>query len=398
MRIIIIEPEFDGHYIVTYVKFVIDKLSSHKIDIIVITSEQAKKHLSLKIIKKAYPKIKVKFLKYVRPKYHGSFFLLLCQIKLYFLIKKTFSELSDNKKIDKVFVNSIDHFDKALAILGDPFKGTPFVAMYNSPKFHFHFFNFTNSVRFKLFSKYLFERILKMNNLVKILVNDHLFIKYIKIISLKNINKIKFFFHPVKFYKDYSKKISYKKLELPKNSIPILVYGYLRMSKGIIELLNALSDPRVSTKLVVILAGNQVSELRKILQQKYYNDLVKKKKLFIYNYFHNEKDEAILFSAAKIVWVAYNKTPFASGVLIQAAVKRIPVIATDYGIIGDLTSKYNLGVKVNIDIKNSIIKALNNMCYKKYDSKFLNKNNKNILIKNSKPKFFMNLVYNLLRN
>ncbi len=170
------------------------------------------------------------------------------------------------------------------------------------------------------------------------------------------------------------------------------------MSKGIIELLNALSDPRVSKKLVVILAGNQVSELRKILQQKYYNDLVKKKKLFIYNYFHNEKDEAILFSAAKIVWVAYNKTPFASGVLIQAAVKRIPVVATDYGIIGDLTSKYNLGVKVNIDIKNSIIKALNNICYKKYDSKFLNKNNKNILIKNSKPKFFMNLVYNLLRN
>jgi glycosyltransferase involved in cell wall biosynthesis len=235
-----------------------------------------------------------------------------------------------------------------------------------------------------------------MNNLVKILVNDHLFIKYIKIISLKNANKINFFFHPVKFYKNYSKKISYEKLELPKNSIPILVYGYLRMSKGIMELLNVLSDPRVSTKLVVILAGNQVSELRKILKQEYYNNLVNKKKLFIYDYFHNDKDEAILFSAAKIVWVAYNKTPFASGVLIQAAVKRIPVIATYYGIIGDLTFKYNLGVRVNIDIKNSIVKALNNICYKKYNSKFLN--NKNILIKNSKPKFFMNLIYNLLRN
>jgi hypothetical protein len=396
MRIIIIEPEFDGHYIVTYVKFVIDKLLLHKIDIILITSLQAKNHSSLKFLKKTYPRIKVKFLKYVRPKRHGSFFLLFYQIKLYFLIKKTFSEILDNKKIDKVFVNSMDHFDKALAILGDPFKGTPFVAIYNSPKFHFHFFNFTNSVRFKLFSKYLFERILKMNNLVKILVNDHLFIKYIKIISLKNINKIFFFFHPVKFYKNYSKKISYEKLELPKNSIPILVYGYLRMSKGIIELLNALSDPRVSTKLVVILAGIQVSELRKILQQEYYNNLVNKKKLFIFDYFHNEKDEAILFSAAKIVWVAYNRIPFASGVLIQAAVKRIPVIATYHGIIGDLTFKYNLGVRVNIDIKNSIIKALNNICYKKYNSKFLN--NKNILIKNSKPKFFMNLIYNLLGN
>ena len=168
------------------------------------------------------------------------------------------------------------------------------------------------------------------------------------------------------------------------------------MSKGIIELLEALGDPRVCTKLVVILAGNQVSELRKILQQEYYNDLVKKKKLFIYDFFHNDKDEAVLFSAAKIVWVGYGKTPFASGVLIQAAVMRIPVIATYHGIIGDLTFKYNLGVRVNIDIKNSIINALNNICYKKYDGKF--SNNKNILIKNSKPKLFMNLVYNLLRN
>jgi hypothetical protein len=152
----------------------------------------------------------------------------------------------------------------------------------------------------------------------------------------------------------------------------------------------------VCKKLVVILAGNQVSELRKILRQEYYNDLVKKKKLFVYDYFQNDKDEEILFSAAKIVWVGYDKTPFASGVLIQAAVKRIPVIATYYGIIGDLTFKYNLGVRVNINIKNSLINALNNICYKKYENKF--SNNKNTLIKNSKPKFFMNLIYNLLRN
>ena len=75
MRIIIIEPEFDGHYIITYVKFVIEKLLSHKIDVILITSEQARNHLALKIIQKVYPKIKIKFLKYTRPKNYGYFFL-----------------------------------------------------------------------------------------------------------------------------------------------------------------------------------------------------------------------------------------------------------------------------------------------------------------------------------
>ena len=74
MRIIIIEPEFDGHYIITYVKFVIEKLLSHKIQVILITSDKARNHLALKIIQKAYPKIKVKFLHFIISKASIKFF------------------------------------------------------------------------------------------------------------------------------------------------------------------------------------------------------------------------------------------------------------------------------------------------------------------------------------
>jgi hypothetical protein len=359
-----------------------------------LTSSKSRNHFSLKTIKKIYPKIKIKFIKYSKPKNYSSFFLLLNQIKLYFLIKKTFTEITANFKIDKVFINSIDHFDKALSIFGDPFKKTPFFGMYTLPKFHFSFFKFKNSGRFQFISKYLFERLLNIENLFKILVNDHFFLKYLKKSHFKNLNKVNFFFHPVEFLKKYSKKNAFKKLDLPRNLLPILVYGYLKNSKGIIQLLQAIGDHSIHKKAAVILAGDQDSEIKKILQKKYYNNLIKNKKLFIYEGFQNDKQESILFSAAKIVWVGYHNILFTSGILHQAAVKYIPIIATSQGVIGSLTLKYNLGLRVNVDSKNSIIKSINDICYKKYNNKISSNHSK--LVKNSNPKLFMKLISNLL--
>jgi hypothetical protein len=394
MKILIIEPECNGHHIITYIRFILRLLLSNKIEVILLTSLKSKNHFSLKAIKKIYPKIKIKFIKYSKPKNFSSFFLLLHQIKLYFSIKKTFTEITANYRINKVFINSIDHFDKALSIFGDPFKKTPFVGMYTLPKFHFPSFKFDNSGRFELISKYLFKRLLNIDNLFKILVNDHFFLKYLKKSRFKNAKKVNFFYHPVEPFKKYSKKISYKKLGLPKNVIPILVYGYLKISKGIVQLLQAIGDQRVYKRAVVILAGDQDVEIRKILQKKFYNNLVKNKKLFIYEGFQNDKQESILLSAAKIVWVGYRNILFTSGILHQAAVKRIPVIATSQGVIGNLTLKYNLGLRVNVDSKNSIIKSINEICYKKYNNKILSKQNK--FVKNSNPKLFMKLMYDLL--
>ena len=394
MRILIIEHECNGHHIITYIRFILRLLLSNKIEVILLTSLKSKNHFSLKIIKKIYPKIKIKFIKYSKPKNFSSFFLLLHQIKIYFLIKKTFAEITANYRIDKVFINSIDHFDKALSIFGDPFKKTPFFGMYTLPKFHFSFFKFNNSGRFAFISKYLFKRLLNIDNLFKILVNDHFFLKYLKKSRFENIKKVNFFFHPVEFFKKHSKKSTYKKLGLPKNSIPILVYGYLKISKGIVQLLQAISDHKVHKRAIVILAGDQDSEIRKILQKKYYKNLLKNKKLFIYEGFQNDKQESILLSAAKIVWVGYRNILFTSGILHQAAVKRIPVIATYQGVIGNLTLKYNLGLRVNVDSKDSIVKSINEICYKKYNNKTLSNQNK--LVNNSHPKIFMKLIYNLL--
>ena len=85
-------------------------------------------------------------------------------------------------------------------------------------------------------SKLLFNRLLNIKTLTKIITNDYLLKKYLK----NNHWKIKksFFLHdPKEFNYKFNKNYALKKLNLKKNKFIILVYGAIIDSKGVEELL-----------------------------------------------------------------------------------------------------------------------------------------------------------------
>jgi hypothetical protein len=107
--------------------------------------------------------------------------------------------------------------------------------------------------------------------------------------------------------------------------------------------------------------------------------------------------EALIFSAADLVWVGYQKNfPFLSGVLYQAAVKNIPIIASNHGIIGWMNKKYNLGYSVDIDNENLLVNRINQLCEKNIYNKFIL--NSKFLANKAKPIFFMKQIYKNLLN
>jgi hypothetical protein len=396
MRCLIIEPECDGHYIVLYIKFIIRILSKKKNEIVILTSYQSKNHASLKIIKKENPKIKIEYFNYKKPKNYNTLNLVIHQIRLYFLIKKSFIRISKKYYFDRIFLNSIDHFDKALAIFGNPFNSTSFSGIFVNPKFHFKHSKLGEAGRFNLIAGYLFKKLLKIKNLKEILTNDPFFIEYIKEKNFSNHKKLIFLAEPREFKFNYKNKIAKKLLNLPTDSIATLVYGSLKLSKGISELLNVLLCDKISKKIIVILAGHQNSEIVKILKNPIYKELINKKKLFIHKDFQDDKCEALLFSAADIVWVGYQKNfPFLSGVLYQAAIKNIPIIASSHGIIGYMNKIYKLGCSVNIEHNESIIKAFNKLGDKVTYNKFIE--NSKLLAKKASPEFFMKQVIESLK-
>jgi glycosyltransferase involved in cell wall biosynthesis len=136
------------------------------------------------------------------------------------------------------------------------------------------------------------------------------------------------------------------------------------MSKGIKQLLMCLQNIR-EKRIRVLIAGKLTDDTQIFLQNKILQELIKSNRILIRDYFQNYKDEAILFSASDVVWVAYTNDFFgSSSVLYLAGSAKKPVITNKLGLLGYLNKKNKIGLCVNLerekDIINKILYLYNN--------------------------------------
>lgn len=372
-KILIIETEYEGHYLTGYIKYILRSFVKKKIYITLLTSETALKRAkdAFKILKNENVKFSILVIKNTtleqRLKYqkrhnkrYSMLLLLFDQIKFYFIIKKEFEKIDFKNNYDHVFVPSIQKIDKAIALFGSPFQNTSFSGIYLDIKFHLYSYGITHKSRLNYLSQIFFKKLLNIENLKSIITNDHLLTRFLKKKKWKNYHKVNFLHDPketnLKFKKNNARKI----LGLPNKSIFILVYGALIASKGIFELLSIFKDNELKKNIKIILAGKQFGLTKFLLRN---NNFVKKlklnKKLFIYNKWLTEKEEALFFSATDIVWIGYKEYSSPSGVLYQAVSKLLPIITSDDGLIYFLNKKIKIGISVNIFNPSEIIKAIN---------------------------------------
>lgn len=395
MKFLIIEPEPNGHYIILYIKFIIRILSKKNHQLIFLTTRKAAKHKSFKIVMQENPNIKIEYISHIMPRNYTTLSLIIYQIKLFFVLKKTVNKIYKKYQFDHIFLNSLDHIDKALALFGDPFKNINFSGILVNPKFHLKECNLGLAGRFNFFSKILFRRLLRIKNLKNILTNDYWFIRYVKDKNYDSYSKLHYLCEPREFKFNFKKITARKKLKFPLNSFLILVYGALKESKGITELINIFQSYNINKNIKIVIAGKQDFYIKNLFKNKKIKDLIIKKKIFVLDGFLDDKQEGLLFSSADLVWVAYRKNfPFLSGVLYQAAVKNLPILACNHGIINKMNKKYKLGFSVNIENLAHLVEKINKICEKKSYDRFV-KNTKTLAIK-ANPIFFMKQTYQLL--
>jgi hypothetical protein len=65
---------------------------------------------------------------------------------------------------------------------------------------------------------------------------------------------------------------------------------------------------------------------------------------YIEGYISDGQEINSLLSQCRLIWVAYNSFPHSSNILVKCSHFRVPVIANDFGLIGDAVSRYHLGV------------------------------------------------------
>ena len=351
MNILILEPEINGHFTSLYVRNVIKSFKKKKFNITILSTKKILKHETLKILKKENVPFSLEFMEELEyPMHKNLYSLIIFQIKNYLKIKKSFNKILSNKKIDHVFITNLEHFDKILGLLGSPFQGINYSGILVNPKHHQTKYGFTKKNYRFIFLKYIFELMIKDKKLKYIMINDYLFYEYVKKNLITYKEKFLYFDEPVQLSKKISKINAKKILNIDQKYFVILVYGALRESKCILELVEIVKKIEKTKNIKIILAGKQNPVIKKLLNKKIIKEMKSNKEIIVYDYFISSDFESELFSAADSVWVVYKNTPMgSSGVFYLSNLANIPLITNSEGLIGWYNKRYSLGPIIDLN-------------------------------------------------
>lgn len=397
MSILLIELEsLKGHHISSYLRSIVKVLSIKKKKIFFLTTKEIKKSTFYRFYKKNTKIIYAPKIEY--PKKKTNFNFLIFQIKNYILIKNIFKKIYIKYKIDHVYLNTLDFFDKPISIFGSPFENIKFSGLFLNPKFNInHNFNNINNLKKTLYEK-LFLKMLKFKNLEKVFFVDPITFYYLKKKKLKYKNKITFIedigtanpINKISLTKIKCKKI----LNIKKNNYVVLLYGSIRENKSINELLEAYNSMKNKENVTILIAGLQDNDAKEVLNRSSLKKNYFRDNFIFINKFINDKLEKIVFKAADITWVGYSKNFFGStGVLFLSSQNFTPVIGSNHGALGWYLKKYKIGFAEDLTKTKKIINIFEQHMYKKRKFNFnFKKANKNRNFENFGKKIFNNLI------
>tara|TARA_Y100000591_G_scaffold326251_1_gene348588 strand:- start:1935 stop:3140 length:1206 start_codon:yes stop_codon:yes gene_type:complete len=375
-KLLIIETEYEGHYLTGYIKYILRALKGKKIKIFLLISEKTIKYGkgALKILTDEGVSYNIETFKTPTVNKTNFISLTIYQLKLYFLVKRKFNQINRKNNFDHVIFTSIQRLDKIISIFGSPFNKTKFSGVFLGLKFHLGKLNIKSTSTNHFLSEYLFKRLLNIRTFSKVIVNDYLLKKYIFKKKWKKKNKVLFLHDPKEFNFIFKKNYSLNKLGIPKNKFVILVYGAIINSKGVMELLKIYTN-KSSKNIHCLIVGKQIGSTKKFLyRNKFIKKLINNKQISIYDNWQTEKKEALFFHASDAIWIGYKNYPFPSGVLYQAVSLKKPSLISNEGFINELNKKHKIGISIDIYNPKSIldgVKKLKNSKNKSFLTKSL---------------------------
>lgn len=352
MKLLIVEPEIKGHFISLYVRKVIEAQKKN-VKIYLLTSVKINNSDVLKLIKKNNPSINLLYTEELAyPENKNIFSLISFQLYNFLKIKRRINYFDKKFDFKHIFFSNLDHFDKILCFFSNPFNSKNFSGILVNPRVH-QFFK-QNVLKYLIY-KYFTFKLIKNIYLKRIMSNDILFYNFSKKI-FKN-KKINYFNEPVDSYLSYKNQY---KINFKNNSIKILIYGSIRYSKSIEEIILLVKKLKSKINVVVTIAGVHEKDVKAVLGYKNLikNDVVEN--FNILNRFIKPNEERKLFEKTDFVWCYYKNTPLgSSGVFHLSNSYKKPVITNDEGLLGWYNKKYKLGPILNFNNNTSSKNSIN---------------------------------------
>ncbi len=148
-------------------------------------------------------------------------------------------------------------------------------------------------------------------------------------------------------------------LELDPDRNVFLMFGVLQKRKGIYQLLDAIAllPPHLCQKLCLLLVGPIGSEL---LIKTRIRELCEALPIQVISHDQFVPDREIqpYFQVADVILAPYIRHIGMSAVLVRAAAAQKPVLASNYGLMGQMVKHHKLGITVDSSVPSEIAKGL----------------------------------------
>lgn len=347
LRLLIFEPQASGHRMVLYLRNIVREAVRRRWTIHIVTTSSALDHPAYRLLMEEYgdhftvSTMSAAEFPSAAPSIQN---LLRFQFQQFRAFAQAYREIRDEVQPDVIYANSFNSFDKATGVLGSPFRGTPLVGMLLGVKFHHRSMGITGSnSRNDWFYQRLFARLLRASGLATVLVMDPALIPYMEQRPLKDSHKVKYIPDVAHLSGNVSRETARRALGIDDHQIVVLVYGVLSERKGIRSLLNSLRHLGQASNVVALLVGAQDASMRHLLAEPEVKALSGARMLRVTEGFVDEECEFMAFKVADIVWLGYEGFYGTSGVLLQAGLAGLPVVACKQGMIGWLVQRHGLG-------------------------------------------------------
>ena len=362
-HVFIMEPHVHGHH-GPYLRWMAKSFAENGNETTILTLPESIQHPSLQDIGCGSPDaIDVVIANdgdYIKKhqKSSGGTALIRREMIYWWLFRNWYLKQVNKKKIDIIFLPYLDYCLYAIGLLGSPFGGTSWVGVAMRPSFHYREMGvITSKLAFQRVKKRLFWRLLKNKHLKYLLTIDEPLANYLQHQN-GGSGKVMFMPEPYERGRKIGSNEAKKTLGIDFSRKVVLVYGSITSRKGVAELLRAITKPTCPQSVDVLLGGRITDEVLPIFDEHWVQALQRDGRLIVLDRYISEKDEEVLFSAADIVWLGYIGHYGASGVLVQAAMAGLPVIACKDGIIGWQTESHHLGVTVSPADIDSVVSSI----------------------------------------
>ena len=362
MRILIVEPHADGHH-ASYVRWLVQAIVERRWSAVIATTAEATNHPSLRTIVADFRDVSWHLIEDI-PRYAGwagrHLRLMRREFAYWSEFRRIADEASAKNSIDAIILPYVDYCFFALACLGSPFRRFPWCAISMRLSVNREASKGNAAVPLKWRAA---RRLLGGSNLKALFViNPSVKDVPVKWCSPLMLSKIRYLRDPAEPQRmSVSPRASRSALGIEDGDVAVLVFGSIDERKGIDALLRTLAAYESLRNFRVILAGRQSEAVQSEIRAGRYAQLQLRNRLIMIDRFLTEAEQAMVFTAADVVWVGYWRHVYMSGVLVLAGKAGLPVVGTRDGEIGRLIADYKLGVSARVDVPSELEAALRAM-------------------------------------